>query len=212
MRENKSYRFANLLSFIDLLFNLMLGSLAMFLLSLQMMAPTVKKVTEDVPRSAEFVIRIEWAGNSDHDVDVWAKNSTGEICGFLTKEPPTMHLERDNRGIDSDRLEPKHINEEIISIQKGVPGWYVVNLHWYTARTDPKNPEVKWSLIKMKPSMQTVISGTVILDKKGQEKTAVRFLINEKNEVISTDTIIQTPYVVKGAAAAAIPPIPSGDK
>ena len=201
MRENKSYRFANLLSFIDLLFNLMLGSLAMFLLSLQMMAPIVKKINEDVPRSADVVVRMEWQGSSDHDIDLWVKGPTGEVSGFQSKESPTMHLERDNLGTDTNLTQPGHINEEMVSIRQVSAGWYVVNVHYYTDRTDSRKPEVKWSVTQMKPVMTTIATGTLTLNHKGEEKTAIRFLVNDKGQVIDSETTIQTPFIMKGVVA-----------
>lgn len=203
MKQNKSSKFANLLSFIDLLFNLMLGFAAMFLLSLQMMSPILKNIKESIPKEAEYVLRIEWQGDSDHDVDLWIQHDlTEEISGFTRISTATMHLERDNTGNDSNRKEPGHINEELISIRQTQAGWYTVNLHWYADRTSTEAPIVKWSLMKMKPSMQTVASGTARLTKRGQELTILRFMLDANGKLIKQDINSQVSVITKSQAKA----------
>lgn len=174
----------------------MLGFSAMFLLSLAMIT-VEKSQTDTVKKQAEYFVRIEWQGNHDSDVDMWIQDPRGDIIGYKDKEHLNMYLERDNLGKDPNLKEAGHINEEIISILKVMPGWYTMNLHWFERRSDRSNPEVKWTIVKMKPSMQTVASGTVTLKQYGQEVTAVRFNINADSQLTQINTSVQNMFVLK---------------
>lgn len=196
MRHGLNSKYANLLSFIDLLFNLMLGFAGMFLLSLAMIT-VAKNQTETIKKQAEYFVRIEWQGDHDSDVDMWLQDPRGEIIGYKDKQHVNMYLERDNLGNDPNLKDPGHINEEIASILKVLPGWYTINLHWFERRSNSANPVIKWSVIKMKPSMQTVASGTVELQHKGQEITAVRLRMNQDGQLIQTNTDVQNLFVLK---------------
>ena len=196
MRQGLNNKYANLLSFIDLLFNLMLGFAAMFLLSLSMITVS-KNEHESLKRDVEYFIRIEWQGNHDSDIDMWVQDPTGDIIGYKDKQRNHMYLERDNLGNDATLKNPGHINEEVVSILKGYTGWYTVNLHWFERRRDNDNPVVQWSLIKMKPSMQTVASGTTHLKVKGQELTAFRFKLSNDGQIDQVDTLVQNMFILK---------------
>lgn len=197
MKHGPNSKYANLLSFIDLLFNLMLGFAAMFLLSMAMISANKKSEDQSLKKDVEYFIRIEWQGNHDSDVDMWLQDPTGDVIGYKDKQRNHMYLERDNLGNDITLKDPGHVNEEIISILKGHAGWYTMNLHWFERRSDQENPIVQWSIIKMKPSMQTISSGTVNLKFKGQEVTAVRFKLAKDGQLDQIDTIVQNMFILK---------------
>lgn len=197
---NKSTRYQNLLSFIDLVFNLCLGFAAMFLLSLQMLSPVLKDNKESLQKDAVYIIRIEWQHDSEQDVDLWVQyDDSEEICSFRNKQTQSMNLERDNLGTDSNRKDPGHITEEITSIREPHAGWYTVNLHYYSIRGQGDNPIVNWSLIRIKPSMQTVATGTTTLDTLGQEITILRFALDDKNNIVDKDITSQVKFIYKVA-------------
>lgn len=196
MKQNQSNKYANLLSFIDLLFNICLGFAAMFLLSLILIS-TVKNQTESLKKDVLYFIRIEWQGDLDTDIDMWLQDPTGDMIGYRDKQRPHMYLERDNLGNDYNLKEPGHVNEEIISVLKGIPGWYTLNLHWFDRRQDQRQPEITWQIISMKPSMNTAQTGMVQMKFKGQEITAVRFKLNKEGMIEQIDTRVQNMFVLK---------------
>ena len=196
MRQSLSNKYANLLSFIDLLFNLMLGFAAMFLLSLAMISAKQDKI-ENIKKDVAYYIRIEWQGDLDTDIDMWLQDPSGDMIGYRDKQRNHMYLERDNLGNDYNLKEPGHINEEVISVLKGQSGWYTLNLHWFDRRMDSRLPEVKWQIIKMKPSMENIASGSTILKFKGQELTAIRFKMNKDGMIEQLNDTIQIPFVLR---------------
>lgn len=176
----------------------MLGFAAMFLLSLTMLSPIFKDSKESVKRDAYYIIRIEWQHDSQQDVDLWVQfDNTEEICSFRNKQTQSMNLDRDNLGSDVNRTEPDHITEEIISIREPQEGWYTVNLHYYSRRGHTPEPIVKWSLIKIKPDIQTIASGTTVMELVGQELTVLRFELNDKNDIIDKDLSSQVKFIYK---------------
>lgn len=175
----------------------MLGFAAMFLLSLAMITAAQKKEDQSLKRDVEYFIRIEWQGDSDNDVDMWLQDPTGDMIGYKDKQRNHMYLERDNLGNDANLKVPGHINEEVISLLKAVPGWYTLNLHWFERRTDNRNPEISYSIIKMKPTMQTIANGTAALKYKGQELTVLRFRMNKNGDIDQTDTLVQNMFILK---------------
>ena len=197
MKHGLNNKYANLLSFIDLLFNLMLGFAAMFLLSLAMISSSKVSQDESLKRDVEYFIRIEWQGDSDNDVDMWLQDPVGDMIGYRDKQRHNMYLERDNLGNDANLSTPGHINEEIVSILKITPGWYTMNLHWFERRRDSRTPEVKWSIIKIKPTMQTISTGTTSIKFKGQEITAFRMKIAKDGNIEQIDTIVQNMFILK---------------
>jgi hypothetical protein len=196
VRRVTNTKYANLLSFIDLLFNLMLGFATMFLLTLAMISAS-KNQEESIKRDVEYVLRIEWRGDSDSDIDMWVQDPSGDMIGYRDKQRNNMFLERDNTGNDITLKQPGHINEEIVSVLKTNTGWYTVNLHYFQKRSAGEPQQVTWSIIKMKPSIQTVATGTVSMNQEGQEKTAVRFIVNKDGQVEKTDPITQNLFVLK---------------
>ena len=193
-------RFANLLSFIDLLFNLMLGFAAMFILAALMISPITEINPKELPRPNEYLIRIEWQGNLDSDMDLWVKAPNNEICGYQNRQTPTMYLERDNLGNDSDVLtNPNHVNEEIVNLMTLQEGTYIVNVNWFSRRTVKTLPIIKWYIIKMKPSMQTLATGEVTFTEPYQEKTVISFSLNKEGDLVDKDTVTQTQFAISHA-------------
>ena len=66
------------------------------------------------------------------------------------------------------------LNQEVVTIRGFAPGEYTVNVHYYeTKNGEPINVNV--SVVKVNPRAEVVYYGTVTLQRKGDEATAVRF-------------------------------------
>ena len=74
------------------------------------------------------------------------------------------------------------LNQEVVTLRGVVKGEYIVNLHYYASETG--NPvDVNVRLVKVNPKLEVVYYGTVNLEKRGDEKTAVRFKIGGDGNV-----------------------------
>ena len=166
--------------FTDLLFNALLGFTFLFLIAIMFMNPESKSGIID-PK-AEYILTITWEDNSPDDVDVWVEDPEGQVLWFRTPEIGLLHLDRDDRGLVNDTITingeevQNPLNQEVVTLRGVVKGEYVVNVHYYATETG-KPVDVNIRLAKVNPKLEIVYYGTINLEKKGQEKTAVRFTI-----------------------------------
>ncbi len=178
--------------FTDLLFNALLGFTYLFLLAIMFMNPVAKKGIID-PK-AEYIITVAWPDNNPDDIDTWVEDPKGNVVWFRNREAGLIHLDRDDRGTANDTIEvngtkiQNPLNQEVVTIRGVVPGEYVVNLHYYATETSsPVRATVK--IAKVTPALEIGYYGETILNEKGDEKTAVRFSIDEGGSVGSISHI-----------------------
>jgi hypothetical protein len=172
--------------FTDLLFNALLGFTFLFLVAIMFMNPDAK--TGIIDPKAEYILTITWEDNSPDDVDVWVEDPEGQIVWFRTPEAGLLHLDRDDRGIVNDTITingeevQNPLNQEVVTLRGVVKGEYVVNLHYYASETN-KPLDVQVRLAKVNPKLEIVYYGTVNMEKKGDEKTALRFTIGRDGNI-----------------------------
>ena len=172
--------------FTDLLFNALLGFTFLFLVAIMFMNPEAKSGIID-PK-AEYILTITWEDMSPDDVDVYVEDPEGQVVWFRSAEAGLLHLDRDDRGLINDTIMingeevQNPLNQEVVTLRGVVKGEYIVNLHYYASETD-KPVDVHVRLAKVNPKLEIVYYGTVNLEKKGEEKTAVRFKIGRDGNV-----------------------------
>ncbi|MFP6680699.1 MAG: hypothetical protein VCB07_00745 [Gammaproteobacteria bacterium] len=181
--------------FTDLLFNALLGFTFLFLIAIMFMNPVAKKGI--INPKAEYIVTIEWPDNSPDDVDTWVEDPNGNLIWFRNREAGLVHLDRDDRGQINDTITvngteiQNPLNQEVVTIRGVVPGEYVVNVHYYATETElPIRVTVKVS--KVNPALEIVYYGDTLLEKKGDEKTAVRFVINKSGTVTQVSHIAKS--------------------
>ncbi len=172
--------------FTDLLFNDLLGFTCLFLVAIMFMNPEAKSGIID-PK-AEYILTVTWEDNSPDDIDVLVEDPEGQIVWFRTPEAGLLHLDRDDRGLVNDTITingeevQNPLNQEVVTLRGIVKGEYIVNLHYYASETG-RPVDVHVRLAKVNPKLEIVYYGTVILQEKGDEKTAVRFSIGREGNV-----------------------------
>jgi len=174
------------LGFTDLLFNALLGFVVMFVLAFLLINPVAK--TGAVDNKAEFLITLTWPDGRREDVDLYVADPEGRMVWFRSREAGLMHLDRDDLGLGNDVIEVSGkkvvnpVNQEIVSIRGIASGEYVVNLHLY--RDDRGKPvPTKIKVEKLNPKVQIVYYGDLDLNRRGEERTAVRFSIKPDGSV-----------------------------
>ncbi|MFT5395345.1 MAG: hypothetical protein ACI85N_000529 [Gammaproteobacteria bacterium] len=172
--------------FTDLLFNALLGFTFLFLVAIMFMNPEAKSGIID-PK-AEYIITVTWEDDSPDDVDTWVEDPEGRILWFRTPEAGLLHLDRDDRGLVNDTITiageevQNPLNQEVVTLRGVVKGEYIVNLHYYASETGTP-VDVNVRLVKVNPKLEVIYYGTVNLEKRGDEKTAVRFKIGGDGDV-----------------------------
>lgn len=185
--------------FTDLLFNALLGFTFLFLIAIMFMNPIAKKGI--INPKAEYIVTISWPDHSPDDVDAWVEDPNGNLVWFRNREAGLVHLDRDDRGQINDTITVNDeeiqnpLNQEIVTIRGVVPGEFVINVHYYASESlQPITVTVKVS--KINPALEIVYYGDTLLERKGDEKTAVRFKIDKAGRVTSISHIQKSLVVI----------------
>lgn len=177
-------------SFLDLLFNMLLSFTCLFVLSFALI--NQNKKTPDA--KAAYLITFVWNKELDNDVDAYVEDPEGNLVCFGRREDGLMHLDRDDLGHRNDTVETKFgkivyaENREIVTLRGTSAGEYCVNIHAYNFN-DQKPTEVTVQLEKISPTYSVLVQKKITLLKNGDEKTAFRFKLNGKGELISVSDL-----------------------
>ena len=199
-------RFKSTTGLNDLLFNLLIGFVFLFVVAFLLINPPTKK--SDAPKKAEYLIVIEWDKDANDDVDLWVKDPTGVVVSFTNKMGGLLNLEKDDLGWQNDKwMQPNGneviipINREVITIRGIVPGEYQVAAHIYSKKVmysiDTSNGKyikteiedsgyVTATLIRINPYGE-VYKTRKIYTQKGQVLSMFNFILDANGDVTSLD-------------------------
>ena len=182
----KTKKYHNPTSFLDLLFNCLLGFVFLFVIAFLLIMPPIDDQLKK-PK-AEFIITLTWDSNTDDDVDLWIQNPAENIMFFRDKDTGLMHLDRDDIGRRRDLIYLQgqeiyqKINQEIATIRGFIPGEWIINIHMYAKRhTNPANINVR--VDKLNPKFTTLTEKSYIMKNKGEEVTVLRLTMSSKGEI-----------------------------
>jgi len=159
-----------------------------FLFFIALLAITPEAKEGKIDSKAEFIVTLDWPDNHPDDLDLFVQDPAGNIAWYRHREAGFMVLERDDRGGANDfilvngRKIASPIREEIVTIRGIVAGEYTVNVSHFQATTGRPVPATV-KVQKLNPTTQVVFDNTVIVDHTGDEKTAVRFALDESGKV-----------------------------
>ncbi len=177
--------------FTDILFNALLGFSVMLFIAFSLIRPQAK--TGDIDVKAEIVITVTWPDSNPDDIDTYVEDPSGNVVWYTAMQRGFMTLDRDDRGnyLDEITVDGKKIafplNQETVSIRRNVPGEYVVNVYHYTNPTGQPVP-VTVKVEKINPKVKVIYYGTVVLNKKSDEKTVLRFTLDSAGAVSDINT------------------------
>ncbi len=178
--------------FYDMLFNMLIAFVFCFVVAMLSFNPLARKAG-DVPAKAEFIVTISWPDNNPNDIDAWVLEPTGKVLWFRQRDAGMLHLDRDDRGAKNNSLIvngreiANPIRQEIVTLRGLVPGEYVVNAHYYESR-DQLPVDVSVAVVKVNPQAEIIYNSTVRIPIKGDERTLVRFTLNDRGDVVDLNT------------------------
>jgi hypothetical protein len=181
--------------FSDLLFNTLLAFVMLFAIAMVAMNPKAK--TGIIDAKAEFIVTVTWPDLDPNDIDTWVQDPGGNLIWFRSREAGMMHLDRDDRGLSNDTIVingqkvVNPLNQEVVTLRGFVQGEYTVNVHYYDTKNG-KPVTVNVSVVKVNPRAEVVYYGTLTLNKKGDEGTAVRFAMDREGTVTGVNTLKKT--------------------
>jgi hypothetical protein len=183
-------------SFLDLLFNTLVGFVFLFIIAFLLINPNLKKA--DIKTKAEFVITVTWSDYSQDDVDTWLQDPAGNVLHFRQKDVGLAHLDRDDLGKINDtitlddgrRVEYTH-NQELATIRGFLTGEWVLNVHMYSKRdANPTLVEVR--IDKLNPKVETVFYKKIVMKSRWEEITVTRFVMTNQGDIINWDDLPKT--------------------
>jgi len=126
------------LSFNDMLFNILIGFVMLFIIAFLLINPITKKA--DVPTKAEILIFLKWDPEAVTDLDLWLESEDGGLVGFSRREWANWFLDKDDLGSTNDTIvvdgvaQVIKVNHETITMRGIKPGRYYVAVHAYSLR------------------------------------------------------------------------------
>lgn len=165
-----------------------------FLLFISFIAMAQQKQDGKIDSKAEFFISMTWPDSHPDDFDLFVQDPVGNVVWYRRRDIGFMSLERDNRGGANDFMmvggEKVHsaARQELVSIRGIVAGEYTVNVYHFTAR-DLLPVPVTVTIEKLNPRVSVVAMRTLDMAGSRVEKTAARFTLDAKGEVVSTSEV-----------------------
>ena len=178
--------------FYDMLFNMLIAFVFCFVVALLAFNPKARK-SGDIPAKAEFMVTVSWPDNNPNDIDTWVQEPSGKVLWFRQRDAGLLHLDRDDRGaknatvLVNGREFSSPIRQEIVTLRGVLPGEYVVNAHYYDSK-DQMPVDVTVTVVKVNPQAEIVFNGTQQIPATGDERTLVRFTLDDTGQVTDLNT------------------------
>jgi len=172
-----------------------------FLFFIALLAIKTKEDDGKVDPKLEFLITVSWPDKHPDDIDMFVRDPIGNMVWYRRREAGFLVIDRDDRGGLNDFIMvngqkvASPIRQEIVSMRGIVAGEYTVNVYHFAALTGKPVP-VTVKVEKLNPKVQVVHYDTVELDHGGEEKTAVRFILDKAGTVTEVNhdqtSLVQT--------------------
>ena len=158
---------------------------------------------------------MEWDHEAPDDIDLYVQDPTQTKVHFRLPITNFMYLDKDDLGFANDivknvdgTITKVNINREVVTIRGIIPGEYIINAHYYSARqwendgrlnTNPtklsKKPlTVKVELHKVDPYKIWWI-GEKTFTQRGQEETFVRFTLDPDGKQVGDFNYVGKDFV-----------------
>jgi len=184
-------KFFSFRPFIDVLFCCLL-----MLVAILFLLKTEEQKTKTRPPNVIYEVVLTWDGESNDDLDLYVKASSGHVVSFNNREGgegSLISLDHDalgkirNNNLPNNEGVIVNFNEEVVSFRGVTAGENVVTVHVYYKRdAEPIKATIK--LIKIKPFKEVVIKERVF-EITGEEKTAFRFTTDKNGEIIEINEL-----------------------
>jgi hypothetical protein len=165
-----------------------------FLFFIAFLAIAQQKQDGKIDSKAEFFISMTWPDDHPDDFDLFVQDPVGNVVWYRRRDIGFMSLERDNRGSANDFMlvggqkVRSSARQELVSIRGIVAGEYTVNAYHFTAQSDLP-VRVTVTVEKLNPRVSVVAKKTLDMAGARVERTAARFTLDAKGDVVSTSDI-----------------------
>lgn len=187
--KQKQRKVLSNIPFVDLLFNLLLGFVALFFLAFILINPPEQGGKIDPP--VQLIVELQWPDQSVVDLDLYFDGPGLKFpVSYKAQEVAYASLEQDDTGQGSDQYTvngEQHTvtkNYEIISVRALPDGEYFVSVHFFNFVEGDETAEIV--ITRMTP-FERVYIGKVTLSSR-EERSVVSFIVSDGQIVdINTD-------------------------
>lgn len=184
--------------FIDSLFCCLL-----MLVAILFLLKTEDKEEKMVQPNTIYQVILTWPGDSEDDLDLYVKASTGHVVSFGNREGgegSLVSLNHDALGRSRNNTAAgnngtvTNFNEEVVSFRGIFQGENVVNVHVYLKK-DKEPVKAKIKLVRIKPFQEVVVKEKEFTV-NGEEKTIFRFETDKYGNILGINelpTILSKP-------------------
>jgi hypothetical protein len=168
------------------------------------MVSTKKVDSSGVKLKAEYIVTAEWSVDVDADVDLWMVPPPGDKPLFWGgREVGMLHLDRDSRGfidnvveLPDGRVVKSLTAKETVTMRGIVPGRYDIGVHLYdyrqdgtalNASADGLGLKVRIEVVRVNPSIATVFTDEVTLDRPWQTINVASFDLDAEGQSTFVD-------------------------
>ena len=197
-------KYSSYTSYNDLLFNVLVGFVLLFILAFMLINPITKK--SDIPQKAEIMVVLDWDDTSNDDVDLWIKGSTmQQPLSFQVKNADYWHLDRDDLGMSTDityiagEMVKLQYNREVGTMRGLMPGDYNINVHMYR-KNSRKDTTISVTLIDVN-TYKEIYKMKRVMTEQNQIEIFPSFTVDKEGEIIATfrsDVIFATKVSATG--------------
>lgn len=183
------------LALVDLVLNLLVGFVTLFIIAFLLINPVAKKSTVDLP--TEMIVEVTWNNESRSDIDLYLNGPTGATVYYGNKNNGYISLEKDDLGTTTDTytVNGEEVivarNYEIISVNSLPIGEYVINVHGYFVHETVGKETARVRVTRISPFAIIHESSHDIGHK--QEATAVSFVIAPDGKIVDVRDDVQIP-------------------
>lgn len=148
-----------------------------------------------IKNSAAYLVRLNWAAESDDDVDLYVSDPNNHFVFFGRLQDGLLSLTRDDTGrvantvrLPDGRLVQSAVNEETVEIRGIIEGEYAVNVHMYRKSGDDPTP-VAVVLYKVAAGEDIKLHERALTLSRAQEETAFRFTVLKSGDVVDINQL-----------------------
>jgi hypothetical protein len=178
--------------FTDILFNALLGFAVMLFIAFALIKPDDK--IGNINIKAEYLITVNWPDNLPDDIDTYVRDPLDNIVWYNTLDRGFLHLDRDDRGEYLDQVMVNGekvtfpLNQETVTLRGVIPGEYTVNVYNFLNSSNVPVP-VSVKVEKLNPTVKVIYYQSMNLMAVGDEKTAIRFTLDDDGNFSDLNTI-----------------------
>lgn len=153
--------------------------------------------TDGLKPPALFLITADWPIADQSDIDLWVVGPTRKPVFYGSRQVGCADLDHDDVGTSSritladGSVVIAASHKEVTTIRCAEPGRWDIAVNDFTSRVDSPTT-VHVEITGLNPQVQTLFSGDVVLNHRGDTKNAASFDLDREGKLTLADTPLES--------------------